>query len=58
MLNVKKKVFGIISQGACSSSSTWLRPIFGIALINVAVMFCICIVVRTETASTTEDILL
>lgn len=58
MLNVKKGIFGIISQGVCSSSSTWLQNILRIAQINVAITFCICITERTKNASTTEDVLL
>lgn len=57
MLNVKKEILGIISQGASSSSSAWLKSILRIALINIAVVFCICII-RTKTASTAEDVLL
>lgn len=58
MLNVKKEILGTISQGASSSSSAWLQSILCIALINIAVMFCICIIIKNKTASTAEDILL
>lgn len=58
MLNVKKEILGIISQVASSSFSAWLQSILRIALINIAVMFCICIIIKTKTASTAEDVFL